>query len=841
MRQIKIISDPYEKYTKFQLKTNTKDGEIWVDVDNSLNRNSKLLAKEFTTKFFPFKIGEIIETIVDEYGIGEPKIEIVFKGTLDHFNDLKDVIEMNKYKVDIQLSQDDDYLLNAEDVLPKIIKIFRKLMPIIDLCDKNKENIKLYLKKFSESSADVIPLCVIGNVSAGKSTFINSLIGQEILPSADESTTGKIFKILQLNDGQNMYTKFKYSDKEVTMLFGDEVIISDNCPAEIKSVLDQIIEEHVDSTSARIMKECFSFFNSIKDKKMNPLIEIGTPFIKGIWSECNNKFIIIDTPGSNSASKEEHALILDEALKDLTNGLPLYVSKTTDLDTIDSLNLFQKIKKMPEIDSRFTMIIANQADNSNLPDEGYFSKRKEKQILGQPIPENMYSIGIYYVSSIMGLGSKTNEQFSSLSYKRTFIKNKEFFEKDSDYALKLYNYNIMPDQIKKQNTEKCISKTDDPIYVNSGLYSVESGIQNYANKYSAYNKCQQSVLYLTKITKLVDEELDELKKNSQKHKKELSEQLEIEKKELIETIEEAAQSKKAKFVSAGKDSLYAYTTTHAPNITLDVLFNYEKSFTEQQRQSIEYDKYTKIHEESKQDVINDFNDIIQNFKTTSFKQKRDAAIQAGEDAWKIATTWNDQRKKRIEANENASNDIFNQTSEDYKLLTENFFSDLNLESQHTWDEKSEAIKHILTKIVYESEILDEDKKNELAEIIINYENIKYEVPEKPQFELKEYKRFFSEGKLNLPKLEKKINNECTKYAKSALENILMNHIRCLNTWLIELLQKIITNIVSYNPSLSKLQAEINIEEANINELQYKQETIEKYINHIKALMNWQIA
>ena len=42
------------------------------------------------------------------------------------------------------------------------------------------------LKKFADASKDTIPICILGNYIAGKSTFINSLIGAEILPGGDK-------------------------------------------------------------------------------------------------------------------------------------------------------------------------------------------------------------------------------------------------------------------------------------------------------------------------------------------------------------------------------------------------------------------------------------------------------------------------------------------------------------------------------------------------------------------------------------------------------------------------------------------------------------------------------
>ena len=34
---------------------------------------------------------------------------------------------------------------------------------------------------------DTVPICVLGTYSAGKSTFINALIGQELLPGSAET------------------------------------------------------------------------------------------------------------------------------------------------------------------------------------------------------------------------------------------------------------------------------------------------------------------------------------------------------------------------------------------------------------------------------------------------------------------------------------------------------------------------------------------------------------------------------------------------------------------------------------------------------------------------------
>lgn len=51
------------------------------------------------------------------------------------------------------------------------------------------------IQKFQDATKPQIPLLVLGNYSAGKSTFINSLVGYELLPASDHPTTAKVIQI----------------------------------------------------------------------------------------------------------------------------------------------------------------------------------------------------------------------------------------------------------------------------------------------------------------------------------------------------------------------------------------------------------------------------------------------------------------------------------------------------------------------------------------------------------------------------------------------------------------------------------------------------------------------
>lgn len=67
----------------------------------------------------------------------------------------------------------------------------------------------------------MVPICVLGNYSAGKSTFINALIGSEILPNGIEPITAKIYKIARSKYKDRASVKCQYQDQDVTILFTD--------------------------------------------------------------------------------------------------------------------------------------------------------------------------------------------------------------------------------------------------------------------------------------------------------------------------------------------------------------------------------------------------------------------------------------------------------------------------------------------------------------------------------------------------------------------------------------------------------------------------------------------
>ena len=156
----------------------------------------------------------------------------------------------------------------------------------------------------------------------------------------------------------------------------------------------------------------------------------------------------------NISSNAKHIQVLKEAMENMTNGLPIFVTEFNTLDSIDNERLYKEIDSLEELDSRFTMVVVNKSDKANLPVDG-FTQADEDKILSMAIPKNLYSGGIYFVSSVIGLGAKTKGEFDNEFYEEIFEDTMPRFSNPEHKRYKqLYRYNIMPEQLKKEAIEE---------------------------------------------------------------------------------------------------------------------------------------------------------------------------------------------------------------------------------------------------------------------------------------------------------------------------------------------------------------------------------------------------
>ena len=67
-----------------------------------------------------------------------------------------------------------------------------------------------------------IEICVASTMSSGKSTFINALLGHEVLPSENQACTGKLFKIENNPTEKTGKIVFKKNNKKKKYYLNEE-------------------------------------------------------------------------------------------------------------------------------------------------------------------------------------------------------------------------------------------------------------------------------------------------------------------------------------------------------------------------------------------------------------------------------------------------------------------------------------------------------------------------------------------------------------------------------------------------------------------------------------------
>ncbi len=848
MAKLKIISNPYKKeihYQKWQA-----DYDNWVDIDYTNCKNSKLLKKELTSGFFPFCVTKILDAIAEEYSADGESIQIIFDGSDDEFIELEAACKCVKNNFSVQRSN--IRLDNARDILPEVKKLFQEMNSLIMQSVSNQEIIEKELNRFTDASSDIVPICVFGNYSTGKSTFINALVGNEILPSGTEPITAKIYKITRSKYQDRALVKCQYKNQNITVIFTNietkfEYEASNDFLDALKSGLEGMNDVNIALRINKALNIINNFENNLDEVYISDLIEVEMPFSNGVLAQSQHPFVLFDTPGSNSASNAKHLTVLKSAMANMTNGLPIFLSTPDALDSTDNENLYKIIREMKELDNRFTMIVVNKADVPGLQRKEA-SESEENSILSQSVPRNLYSGGLFYVSSILGLGFKNQGKFINDTSEETYKDQVYKYNNPNEQRYKtLYSYNIMPAQLKQRSFEEA-SAVKDLVYANSGLFSVETEIENFAGKYSSYNKCVQSQMFLTKVIELTANEIKQEKEKCDGYRQSIKDKLEDDKKKLIEKLEKTSSNEQQEFDNGY--SLYM-------NIYLD---NIEKTFSEQElnvqleqltkeyMDKLGYDEIQNGINEAINDIGSNLNNRINNaskkMNINAFKTIFSGAVSDvanAKDMYMVKKDIRHQINKAVADNllKNVSTDFSDQCEKTAKLL--------NQKSQDYWTEKTKNLKYILAKIVSGSEVLTDERREELEKIIIKYEELKFkDIPTEKIFDKGNFQYnikfgehvFWQSDHLKLAKLAKTYNSNFAESVESYYKTIEKSHFESAHTWIQSLLDEIYKNIVKYSPELSKQAEQIKNITNEISMWEQRKNKLDDYKEKLSSMMDW---
>lgn len=845
MAIIKIISNPYKKEITYQKWSDVFNE--WTTIDTSVSKNSKLLSEELTHGFFPFRAKQILDAIVEEYGSDNEEIKVVFEGSMDEFKDLEESCAGEELQGKVSVVKSDLFLENARDILPEVRQIFQEISPLIHQC-ASEDKISRDLNRFTDASSDVVPVCVLGNYSAGKSSFINALIGSEILPCGTEPITAKIYKIARSKYSDRASIHCVANNQGISICFKDNETTFDGVKSR-NPLVDLLQEALAHSENAGIVdrvRESLSIINDYESNTENDmisdLIEVEIPFISGVLAQSQHPFVLFDTPGSNSASNAKHLQVLKQAMANMTNGLPIFLCTPEALDSTDNEHLYHIIRDMEELDNRFTMIVVNKADGLK-PQTGGVLAVEQERTLSQAVPRNLYSGGLFYVSSILGLGAKNNGEFRDESFAETF--EEQVYKYNDPTARRyrtLYTLNIMPAQLKHRANKEA-AEQQDLVYVNSGLFSVEREIENFAGKYSSYNKCFQSQMFLRNVIRITEDEIEDKKTEKDCDRQLIKDKLEEDKQKLVRHLESTADQKRTGYDGLYDEHIRSFLSVDSNNLSIEQLERKEAELNSSYEEEMGY-------EERRDDARKAFAIVGENLRSRfngaekkfSFSTLKTVASGLRDDTGSAIDSYSAQRETRHKVDRAVAERLLDFVAETYESSLSDTYELLERTSQTYWTNKTEELRMCLADIVTGSDVLTEERREELERIIITYQRIVFrenhakDIFKKAKFEKKIL--FWQLDRLNLSKIVNVYRESYDDDIAERCKSIKESHRESAHNWIRSLLDLIIENLVQYSPELSKMAKRIESLTNQIEDLIQCQIKLEQYTEKLCEMMDW---
>ena len=275
----------------------------------------------------------------------------------------------------------------TEKIVYEILESSKK----IDFALKD-ENIKTMENELLKLKNEEFIISMVGTMKAGKSTTINAIVGQEILPSRVEAMTtlptlithikGKVEPVLKLNKSyintlNDLLRKVRNNSKSKSYSKSEQSI-TNNKNFQFK---EQILGNEK-------IKEALTIFNDLRrvskdqifDKFIEleniPRIEIEFKTLKDIVTKDNSKLSLLDTPGPNEYKQSAK---LKETLKiQLENSSAvIFVVDYKSYESGDTNDIKQRISDIHEyLKSKNFYILANKFDASKNSDEEYEDTKK---------------------------------------------------------------------------------------------------------------------------------------------------------------------------------------------------------------------------------------------------------------------------------------------------------------------------------------------------------------------------------------------------------------------------------------------------------------------------------
>lgn len=437
------------KYNPYQVTT-----EITID-DKPLKKNSRLNVPDQRLQEW---IDDLPDILYEECSTKE--FEITFNGTVLDYEDVLAVAdEASKKGISIKVTH-----IPAKEVKDKeqaIADIFEEIQkgPFEELKQPD------VIRAFEMAKSSDFEVNVVATMSAGKSTLINALLGQRLMPAKQEACTATITEIKD-ND----------SDHFEAMVYDKDGNLIETQPELTYAIMDRL---NSNPQVSRIH------------------VEGNIPFV----TSENVSLVLVDTPGPNNSRDPEHKAATYRMLSESSKTVVLYIMNATQLAVDDDSNLLSHVAESMKVGGkqsrdRFIFVVNKLDDFKKGEDSIDAALKKVRDYLADNGIENP---NIYPASALTALNIRTilaesdddddDDVYEAKGKVRKFNRNEEmYFE----------NYAPLPASAKGTiaiRLAKAVDEGDDKTQalIHSGVVPVEEAIRMYVLKYAKTAKIKNIV------------------------------------------------------------------------------------------------------------------------------------------------------------------------------------------------------------------------------------------------------------------------------------------------------------------------------------------------------------
>lgn len=391
---------------------------------------------------------KVLKKVIEYYSV-----EILFdiKNLKSNFNIWikrnTDKIKLHLYdKEEIQYenySNEDDCIEENSDVIDRYVK-----SEYSDTYKKDKAHFiseNFFPSGIAVNGSEVFPMVVLATMSSGKSTLINALLGQQILPSRNEACTAKKYLILDDDLAEGITIYITYKD-------GKTVTKEENIAEELE--------------------------NANNSDDVTEILIKGD--VKGVLN-TDRALLIVDTPGPNNSRDASHEQVMKDVIAKISGGLFLYVLNATQMGINDDKYLLSKvrehIKKHPQISLLFVMNKVDQLDEERGESVEQFMLTAGEYLMANGI-EDPRIIPVSALSAGLFKKVLNGEELTRSEY-RTFVECYEVY-KPLDYSMKSFAItDVLKDQHLKVDVrgEEYAVRDLNRAIENTGIKLLEEEIQ----------------------------------------------------------------------------------------------------------------------------------------------------------------------------------------------------------------------------------------------------------------------------------------------------------------------------------------------------------------------------